>query len=58
MDVVYEVKVLINGEEVYYKEFKVIDSDKSIVKAAVLAGMRACGQTCGAEVSTAIDNAE
>ena len=56
MEVSFEMKVEIDGEVVYNRELKVEDSNKEIVKAAILAGLETCGKMCLIEVSKAIED--
>ena len=57
MEVTFEVTVKMEGDTVYNKEFTVSDSDKEVIKAAVMAGINALQKNCKTEISTAIDEA-
>ena len=57
MEVTYEIKVLVDGVQVYRRELKVEDGDKEIIKSALLAGVEICNSICVKEVAEAIDAA-
>jgi hypothetical protein len=48
--------VSIDDEPVFEREISIIDSSKSMIKAAILSAIEECQKTCVYEISDAIDN--
>ena len=58
MEIKFETKVTIDGDEIYEKEEIVNDGDKVILKAAILAAIASCKDLCVTQVAAAIDEYE
>jgi len=57
MDTKFEVSLEIDGDKVIDKEIKVSDTNKEIIKASLLAGIKKMQEQCEQEVIAAIDGA-